>query len=191
MRIPAWRWVLPAIQLAIALAALVYAPCELRARYHVVGDDFMLLGYRSVFPPPILRFTYAMNFPAVAGAYSVRFASWAPREVVHYQSPPFVSLSVQDCIFIASVGVLWYLIGRMLDRRKRASETAPSAKSSGLVPLAIGFLFSVGVDALASFFAMLTNADRPMRQVGFFGLAWAVSLLWYFGSNLIGALRIR
>lgn len=182
---------LPVLQLTIALAALVYAPYELRARYHVVGDDFMLLGYRSVFPPPILRFTYAMNFPAVAAAYSVQFASWAPREIVHYQGPPIVSLSVQNCVFLASVGVLWYLIGGMLDRRKRAPETAQSSKSSGLVLLALGFLFSVAVDALASFFAMLTNADHPMRQIGFFGLAWAVSLLYYFGSNLIGALRIR
>jgi hypothetical protein len=132
-----------------------------------------------------------MNFPAVTAAYSVQFASWANRDVFRYQGSPFVSLSVQNCIFLVGVGVLWYLIGRMLDRRKRALEKTPSPKSSRLVPLAIGFLFAVGVDALASFFAMLTDADRPMRQIGFFGLAWAVSLLWYFGNNLIRALRIR
>ncbi|HSY90545.1 MAG TPA: hypothetical protein VK812_04190, partial [Candidatus Binatus sp.] len=177
---------MPLLQLTIALAALVYAPYELRARYHVVGDDFMLLGYRSVFPPPMLRFTYAMNFPAVSAAYSVQSASWAAREAVHYQGPPFVSLSVQDCIFLTSVGVLWYVIGRMLDQRKLRPETTRSSKSSRLVPLALGFLFSVAVGALASFFAMLTDADRPLRQIGFFGLAWAVNLLWYFGSNLIG-----
>jgi hypothetical protein len=191
MRMFGWRRTLPVLQLAIALAALVYAPYELRARYHVVGDDFMLLGYRSVFPPPILRFTYAMNFPAVTAAYSVQFASWATREVVHYQGPPFVSLSVQNCIFLASVGVLWYWIGRMLDQRKCRTETASSPTSSGMVPLAIGFLFAMSVDALASFFAMHTDADRPMRQIGFFGLVWGVSLLWYFGSSLIAALRTR
>jgi len=191
MRMFGWRWTLPVLQLAIALAALVYAPYELRARYHVVGDDFMLLGYRSVFPPPTLRFAYAINFPAVSAAYLVQFASRANREVFRYQGSPFVSLSVQNCIFLAGVGVLWYLIGRMLDRRKRALGKTVRPKSSGLVPLAIGFLFAVGVDALASFFAMLTDADRPMRQIGFFGLAWAVSLLWYFGNNLIRALRVR
>jgi hypothetical protein len=151
----------------------------------------MLLGYRSVFPPPILRLTYAMDFPAVTAAYSVQFASWAAREVVHYQGPPVVSLSVQNCVFLAGVGVLWYWIGEMLDRRKCRTETASSSNSSGPVPFAIGFLFAVGVDALASFFAMHTEADRPMRQIGFFGLVWAVSLLWYFGSNLIAALRTR
>jgi len=67
----------------------------------------------------------------------------------------------------------------------------PFSSIARLVPLAIGFLFAVGVDALASFFVMLTDADRPMRQIGFFGLAWAVSLLWYFANNLIRALRVR
>ncbi len=186
-----WRRTLPVLQMTIALVALVYAPYELRARYHVVGDDFMLLGYRSVFPPPMLRFTYAMNFPAVAAAYSVQFASWAPREAVHYQGPPMVSLSLQNCVFLVSVGALWYLIGGILDRRKRGLEETRSSKSSALAPLVLGFMFSVGVDALASFFAMLTNADRPMRQIGFFGIAWALVLLYYFGSNLIAALRLR
>jgi len=73
MKALAWRWALPAIQLAMAFAALIYAPYELAARYHVIGDDFMLLGYRSVYPPPILRFAYAINFPAIAAAYSVQF----------------------------------------------------------------------------------------------------------------------
>jgi len=189
MRILGWRTTLPLLQLAVALAALVYAPYELRARYHVAGDDFMLLGYRQAWPPPILRTSYALNFPALTAVVPFRFwGNWSSREVVRYQGPLFFSFSVEDCMFLGGVSVLWYLIGRVLDRRKQTPETAPSPKS-GAVPLAIGFLFAVGVDALASFYAMLTDADRPMRQIGFFGLAWAVSLLWYFGNNLIRALR--
>jgi len=191
MRIFAWRWFLPVVQIALAASALVYAPYQYKAGPHPVGDDFMLLGFRKTWPPPVLRISYAVNFPAFTAAYSVQFASWAPRDVIRYRGPLFVSISVQDCIFLASVGVLWYWIGRILDRRKRSPQTAPILKSLGVVPLSIGFLFSVGVAALASFYAMLTDADRPLRQIGFLGLLWAVTLLWYFGSNLIATLRTR
>lgn len=191
MRIFAWRWSLPVLQIALAASALVYAPYQYRARPHPIGDDFMLLGFRQTWPPPVLRVSYAVNFPAFTAAYSVQFASWAPRDVIRYQGRPFVSISVQDCIFLVSVGVLWYWIGRILDRRKRAPQTAPIPKSLGVVRPSIGLLFSVGVSALASFCAMLTDADRPLRQIGFLGLLWAGTLLWHFGSNLIASLRTR
>src|ERR1051326_7701385 len=114
MRIFAWRWFLPALQIALAASALVYAPYQYRARPHPIFDDFMLLGFRKTWPPPVLRISYAANFPAFTAAYSVQFASWAQRAVISHQGPQFVYISVQDCIFLASVGVLWYWIGRML-----------------------------------------------------------------------------
>jgi len=76
----------------------------------------------------------------------------------------------------------------MLDKGKNQA-TVSILKSSGVVSQAIGFLFSQGVAALASYLAMLTDGDRPMREIGFVGLLWAVFLLWYFVSNLMAVRR--
>lgn len=189
MRMFWWRWTLPVLQIAIAFGAFVYAPYQYKLRPHPIYDDTGLLGWRKTWPPPILRMSYAVNFPAFTAAYSVQFASWAPRDVVRYEGPPFVTLSAQNCIFLTSVGALWYWIGRVLDRRTRKLKPTPNPKSMGVLPLTIGFLFSISVGALASFYAMLTDADRPYRQIGFLGLVWAVALLWCFGSNLTAVLR--
>jgi len=92
---------------------------------------------------------------------------------------------VQGCIFLAGTFLLWYWVGSAVDRRQRPKFPA----SLRLVSLTIGFLFAMVVDGFASYFAMHTNADLPMREVGFVGLVWAVALLWYFVSNLTAALR--
>jgi hypothetical protein len=189
MRIISWRWTLAILQIMVATAALVYAPYQYKARPHPIGDDFMLLGYRMAWPPPILRTSYALNFPALTVVIPFRFSSWSRRHVFRYQGPPFVLLSVEDCIFLTAVGALWYWLGSKIDRRKRVTTEAPGSKSLKTVSLMIGFLFSAGVTALASFYVMLTDADRPFRQIGLFGLLWGVALLWYFVSNLMRVLR--
>ena len=190
MRTISWRWTLASVQFALAVAALVYAPYELRARYHPVGDDFMLLGYRSVYPPPVLRMSYAMNFPALTAVVPFRFwGSWSSRDVVRYQGSPSFSLSVEDCMFLTGVFALWYWLGRRIDRRKQATNRVLRSKSARVTLLTVGCLLSVGFGTLASYYAMLTDADRPFRQIGIAGLVWAVTLLWYFVCNLMPAFR--
>jgi hypothetical protein len=170
MRIGSWRWTLAIVQITVATAALVYAPYQYRARPHPVGGDFNLVGRRLAWPPPILRASYALNFPALTAVVPFRFLSWSRREVVRHQGFFFVLLSVEDCIFLTAVGALWYWLGSKLDRRKRGASATPASKSLKIVSLMMGFLFSVGVTALASFYVMLTDADRPFRQIGALGL---------------------
>ena len=189
MRTISWRWTLALVQIALATVALVYAPYEYRARPHPIGDDFMLAGYRQLWPPPILRMSYALNFPALTSVIPLRFTNWSSRDMVNYQGPPFVSLTVEDCIFLTLVGVLWYLIGSRLDRRKHATSKVLTSKSSRISALTLGCLFAGGVGTFASYCVLLTDADRPFRQIGVAGLAWAVALLWFFASRLITVLR--
>lgn len=190
MRMFRWRRILPALQVAFALAAFVYAPYQYRAGRHPIGDDYMLLGYRKMWPPLILRTSYALNFPALTAVVPFRFwGSWSSRDVVRYQGPPYFSLSVDDCMFLAGVFALWHWLGSWLDRRKHTSNRVPRSKSARVTLLVIGCLLLMGVGTLASHYIMLTNADRPFRQIGMAGLVWAVTLLWFFVCNLMTALR--
>lgn len=189
MRLFSWPWVLALAQVAIAIAAFVYAPYQYKALPHPIGDDFMLLGYRKAWPPPILRTSYAVNFPAVTASYSVQFASWANFEVVRYNRPPYVSWSVQQCIFLLSVGARWYWIGAMLDRLVGRRSNARRSRQLTIISLTIGCLFAVGVATLARFYTTLTDADRPLRRIGHFGLAWGAVLLCYFILKLVVVLR--
>src|SRR5690242_4292631 len=108
MRIISWRWTLAFVQIVFAVAALVYAPYQYRAGPHPIGDDFMLLGYRKVWPPPILRTCYALNFPALTAVVPFRFCgNWSSRGVVRYQGHPSFSFSVEDCMFLTGVFALW------------------------------------------------------------------------------------
>lgn len=184
------RWTFAFVQIVLATAALVYAPYEYRARPHPIGDDFMLLGYRKLWPPPILRTCYALNFPALTAVVPFRFwGSWSRRTIVRYQGSPFVSLSVEDGMFLTSVFALWYWVGSRLDRQGQATNRVPRAKPTRITALTIGCLLSLGVGTLAAYYVMLTDADRPFRQIGLAGLAWGMTLLWHFVWNLTSALR--
>lgn len=182
---------MPALQVAFALATFVYAPYQYKAGPHPVHDDFMLLGYRKLWPPPSLRTTYALNFPALTAVVPFRFCgSWSRRNVVRYEGPPYFSLSVEDCMFFAGVFALWHWLGSWLDRRRHGRGRVPRHTSVRVTLLTIVLLLPVGVGILASYYVMLTDADRPFRQIGMAGLLWAVALLWFFVRNLVAALRM-
>ncbi len=184
-------WTFAFFQIVFAVAALVYAPYEYKAGPHPIGDDFMLLGYRKVWPPPILRTCYALNFPALTAVVPFRFwGNWSSREVVRYVGHPFFSFSVEDCMFLTGVFALWYWLGGRLDRKRQAANRVPGSKSARVTLLTIGCLFSMGVGTLAAYYLMLTDADRPLRQIGLAGFAWGVTLLFYCVRDLTSALRM-
>jgi len=190
MKTISYRWTLAFVQIVFATAALVYAPYEYKAGPHPIGDDFMLLGYRKVWPPPVLRTSYALNFPALTAVVPFRFwGNWSRLKVVRYQGPPFFSFSVEDCMFLTGAFALWYWLGSRLDRRRQEANRVLRSKSARITLLTIGCVLSLGVGTLAVFYIMLTDADRPFRQIGIAGLVWGVTLLWYSVHNLTSALR--
>jgi hypothetical protein len=145
-----------------------------------------MLGHRKNWPPPTLRVAYAVNFPALAATHFVQFASWSDNRVF-YLGDPYVRLSVQDSIFLLSVGALWFGLGGVLDRRLSRRGCVIRSKPLTVIMLTTGCLFAVGVATLAMHDTMLTDADRPYRQIGPFGLIWALGLITYFAGRLVVA----
>lgn len=185
------RWTFAFVQFAFAVAALVYAPYEFRAGPHPIGDDFMMVGYRIVWPPPILRTCYALNFPALTAVVPFRFwGNWSRLNVVRYEGHPSFSFSVEDCMFLTAVFALWYWLGNKLDQRRQAANGVLRSKSAQVTLLMIGCLLSIGVGTLAAYYLMLTDADRPFRQIGMAGFVWGVTLLFYYVRELTAALRM-
>lgn len=184
MRVLPWRWVLALLQFVAAVAALVYAPHQYKALPHPIGDDFMLVGHRMAWPPPVLRMSYAVNFPALAASIPVRYAPWSDNPVIYHRQNPFIWVSVEDCVFLLGVGLLWYWMGAKLDRGLRQHRAVRSSRLLTVLKLTTGSLFSLGVAGLAIFYATRSDADRPYKQIGPFCLIWAVVLLYYFGRKL-------
>jgi len=186
MRTFSWRWALPLQQIALATAALVYAPSEWKARPHLIGDCTGV-GRRATWPPPLLRISYALNFPALTAAYPAQFASWSDNRVF-YRREPFIWLSAQDSLFLLAIGALWYWLGAMLDGLRGRRSSVQRSKSMTIARQAIGCVFAVGVVALGTYYSTLSNADRPYRQIGPFGLIWGVTLFCYFVWRLVAIL---
>jgi hypothetical protein len=186
-RIP-WRWSLALLQTALATAALLYAPYQYRAGRHAIGDDAGLVVWRQTYPPAVLRIAYAMNFPALAATYPLRFAgNWAVRPLFRWDDP-FVWISVDDAIFLLGVGALWYWVGAGADRIVgwRGSVHSRALRATGAT---IGLSIAVGIAVLAVKYSLLTDADRPFKQIGVIGVIWSIVLLCYFSWKLVLVIR--
>jgi hypothetical protein len=181
-----WRWTLAFLQVAAAVAALLYAPTQYRSGRHAIFDDAGLRIWRATYPPPVTRIAYSMSFPALAATIPLRFApSWVSPKFEVYREQPLIVLDTDDFVFFAAVGVFWYWIGAKADRYFAAHQRSERSKTVNVGLAATGFLLSVGVGVLATYYTMLTNADKPFRQIGPFGLVWSAMLLVYFSWNLV------
>ncbi len=197
MNKPSWRWILPLVQVALAAAALLYAPTQYRNGPHAIGDDSGLVIWGRTYPPPVTRIAYAVSFPAYVATIPVRFMPWRLTERFHvHREEPLILLDTRDFVFLCAVGVLWYWVGSRLDLFSRRGKVAMRSKTVSTALVALGFLFSLCVGALAIFCIMLTDADKPFKQIGPFGLIWSVLLLsfcsWKFVELYrLGAFRLR
>jgi hypothetical protein len=91
-------------------------------------------------------------------------------------------------MFLGAVFALWYWLGNKLDQRRQTANGVLRSKLAQVTLLMIGCLLSIGVGMLAAYYLMLTNADRPFRQIGMAGFVWGLTLLFYSVRNLIAAL---
>jgi hypothetical protein len=181
-----WRWILPLVQIAFAAAALLYAPTRYRHGPRYIGDDSGLVFYRKHYPPPVTRIAYAVNFPAFAATVPVRFLPWWLTVRVHVtREDPLIWLDAEDFVFVCAVGVLWYWVDARIDLFFRRGRVAKRSKKLSTAVVVLGFLFALGVGTLAMLCTRLTDADRPFKQIGPFGLIWAAMLLSYCSWRLL------
>lgn len=183
-----WRWVLPLVQVALAIAAFIYGPYEYRAGPHPVGDDFMLRAYQQLWPPVVERVSIAINFPAYAAVVPVNFTHWSG-ELRYNYGRLSILFELQDVLFFCGVGVLWYWLGIKLDRRleSEAHVRSPVPKSVAVARMIFGVVFALALGFLA--FELLTSSMRPQMQVGPFGLIWSIALLFHFSRKFVATLR--
>ena len=187
-----WRYTLPLLQVAAAVAAFLYAPTQYRSGRHAIGDDSGLRIWRATYPPPVTRIAYSMSFPALAAIVPLRFApSWAVPTLDLVREKPLIILDADDLRFFAAVGVLWFWIGAKIDRYCRGDRSSERSKAVSLGLATTGFLFAVGVGVLAMKYTTLTDADKPFKQIGPFGLVWSAVLLCYFCWKFVGIYKGR
>ena len=187
-----WRWILPLLQVAAAIAALLYAPIQYRSRSHVTEDDAGLRIWRATYPPPVLRVTYSISFPALAATIPFRFLpSWAIPDLEFFREKPLIILTTDDFLFLAAVGVLWYWTGAKADRYFLGGQRMERSKAMGMSLAWGGLLVAVGVGVVATKYAMLPDAIKPYKQIGLSGIAWSVVLLVHFCWRLVGLYRSR
>lgn len=107
-----WSWALPIIQLAVAVTLVQYS-------YHAPLPPGVDLSV-----PPAWTICRGIDAPAILfrtfGHYVIRIGTRSPEEGAPEKILGFYT---DDWLFLAGVVLVWYLVGRALQRRWRARET--------------------------------------------------------------------
>ena len=179
MKHVSWRWALTTFQVGLAVVALLYAPTQYRHGRHAIWDDSGLVVWRATYPPPSLRIVYAINFPALVGTH---FGPPPPRWtyfLISTEKPFCIVFDTNDFAFVVAVGLLWTWVGRQVEVfiGIRRNSIRPMPIRRGM--LVLGCLFTAGIGFFAAYYTALSDADKPYKQIGPFGLAWFIALAFY------------
>jgi hypothetical protein len=202
----AWKFLLPILQSALAIALWLYIPVQYRKEAlewaHMPSDHpfrFRFVGGAMLFPPTCEQLLYVMSFPAYAVSdgivypllYRIEYSRQAGFPEWEFTLPVndpevrpprqiFYTVHVNELIFLGLIVVLWCWVGWRIDAyvRKRKGTYAPRRRAIRVVEL-------VAVAATLLFsvgFACrhMAHAQSPQaRRVGILGLIWPAVLLAY------------
>jgi hypothetical protein len=181
-----WIWILPLVQLVLALACHIYDPHLYRVmpRSGVLGS---VEQSAQNFPTPVGRTSRGVNFPALVLAYPLR--NWT--DPVYERNSPYTLIWIDphDVGFFAGVVLFWFWAGRALDQFLRQAPRRSWPRGASLAGLTCGLVFGGLTGAYA--LQMITSQWRPERQIGAFGMVWAGVLLIYFTWRLRRGLASR
>jgi hypothetical protein len=173
-------WLLPIGQLALALACHVYEPHEYRVRAQRDGAVNNVEFTFQHSPAPVGMISRGINFPALVLAYPLRNESQAIYE--RNSGYALIWIGVNDLGFFFGILVFWYGVARMLDRHTGRTPRNVWTRNVRIAGLSCGTIFGV---LTGTYSIQMINAHwRPERQIGAFGVAWAVSLIAYFVYRL-------
>jgi hypothetical protein len=180
-----WKWLLPIVQLALALACHVYDP----HLYRVIAErDGAVDNPEYVFqhvPALAGRVSQGLNFPALVLNYPIRNVDGVIFK--HNSDYTLIWISTTDVGFFLGIVLFWFWVGMRLDEglgRRRKRDWPSKAR---VVGLGCGVLFSLLTGAYAV--QMIGGKWRPFRQIGMFGMVWAVALCAYFVWRLTRTVR--
>jgi hypothetical protein len=182
-----WRFVLPAIQLVVAVAAHVYGPHEYRVQARHDRATSNIIYYFQHYPAPTERVSLGVNFPALTLSFPFREASGT----IYEHNSPYtnVRVSYSDVTFFAAIVLFWQIVGGVLERRCFSRVCPRWAQVAGVI-LGVGFTILVAAHALR----LVAEKWQPEREMGAFGLAWAallISLFAWGGARRLGASRAK
>ena len=108
----------------------------------------------------------------------------------HHIPRSILGFDTGDIPFLVGVIVVWYLVGRALDKRRIISGTAVKSRIAvALVACFLlllgGFLFSVGLHDLGP--GRPNNPSPPVGAV--LTLVWSVALIFFSGRGLVSLVR--
>jgi hypothetical protein len=179
-----WRWILPVVQLIVAVAGHVYGPHEYRlqaTRDHAVDNRDYLYQHE---PARSERISRGINFPALALAYLWRNKGHA----IYEDNGPYTSIWIapSDVMFFAGVLLFWFWAGSALDRRTFDRHWPSRARVAWHIT-------GIAFGALNGAYAIQMTAAEwaPERHIGVFGLVWAVLLTAYFAGHLLLHWRVQ
>jgi len=182
-----WKWFLPMIQLALALACHIYEPHEYRAK--ALQDRAVNnIEYTFQHSPALAgRISKGMNFPALVLAYPFRRATRVIYE--HNSEYTLIWVDFKDLVFFFGTVLLWFLVGRRLDTSLGRSSTVVLPYGVRVTGLFCGAVFAIMTGAYA--IQQMASKWRPENQIGAFGIVWSLSLMIYFFWQLTRELRAR
>jgi hypothetical protein len=123
----------------------------------------------------------ALNFPISPGTPPMRGAT------VVYDADGMYQITVEDIGFFCCVGIFWWLVGGMLDRRRQRGGRPFCGRRAALALLSCGLAFGFATGAYAT--VLLASRDLPWEQIGTAGVAWALVLVAYFSWRLATEVR--
>jgi hypothetical protein len=189
-----WKWLLPIVQLALALACHVYETHEYRAERRagagshrdpaVTGEPIYESGleyYVQNSPALAERISQGINFPALVLDYPFRDA-YAPVIYERNSAYTYFSICPRDLGFFLGIVLFWYWVGATLDGSRGRNPRIAWPRKARLAALAGGVVFGILTAAYAD--EMIASNGLPYRQIGAVGMAWASALIAFFGWRL-------
>jgi hypothetical protein len=184
-----WCWALSVIQIVVAVSLFLYSPYQYLVRVRASGIVNNPEYFLNNWPPPAMRVSQAINFPAVVLDSPFRFALRRSHMLFYENNSRYgyVSLGINDVVFFLWVGMLWYWVGMRIDQTLGQMQKRNWPRNVIFAGLSCGVLFAI---ACAVYGIKLVGVQRESAyQVAPFGILWAVLLGCYFGREL--ALRLR
>jgi hypothetical protein len=162
MPITRLSFILPAVQVPVAMALWEWGIYQRRAPGFGAWPTAGLVCYGinapAILPSKLVAYPFRMMYP--------------PHFLAHY--------SLQELAFFASVGVVWFLAGMAIDRKRRRPGTAGRLSLRGV----LWYLFLV-LEAIFLFLQALQGFALPWHRGNYWGtiaesilfLAWALVLV--------------
>lgn len=181
MRHIGWKWFLPVLQLALAVACHLYDPHEFRVQFMLHGAADLQEYLSQHFPAPAGRLEKAINFPALVLNYPLRKKTY-PILYEHNSEYTYIVIHPADVSFFLWIVLFWFWVGWRLDQLKGPGTRTHLPNWVWIIGQWCGALFGALTGAYAIW--MVAGRWQPYQQIGAAGILWSIALTTYFARQL-------